>query len=248
MDMSMRILITNDDGIRAEGIVRLVEWSRKLGEIVVVAPKNEQSAKGQSIILDRPFEIKQSDAFDYLGITSYSVDSTPADCVRVAADKLGKFDLCFSGINRGLNLGCDVAYSGTCGAALEANYAGITSIAFSSKSEGLSESAEKLDEIWDFISSNKLTEFCSMINVNIPKNSKGIRFTEQGGIFYRDNFIPRGNDMYMAQTFKAYDPGEHPDENIDTDAVFMGYISVSPLTIKRTDRDAINKFRNKQNV
>ena len=240
----MRILITNDDGIYGEGLSLLAEWSKKLGEVVVVAPKSEQSAKGQSIILGRPFEIKKSDAFDHLGIVSYSIDSTPADCVRVAADKLGKFDMCFSGINRGLNLGCDVAYSGTCGAAFEANYADIPSVAFSAKSDSIEKAAENLDVIWNFISSNRLFDFCSMLNVNIPIEVNGIRLTEQGGIFYRDNFVPCGDDTYIAQTFSAYRPKEDPNEDVDTDAVFMGYISVSPLSIKRTDIKALEALKN----
>lgn len=242
----MKILITNDDGINAEGIRLLVEWSAKLGEITVVAPKTEQSAKGQSIILGRPFEIKESDVFDYLGIKSLSVDSTPADCVRVAVDKFGKFDMCFTGINRGLNLGCDVAYSGTCGAAFEANYAAIPSVAFSAGYDHVTEAAEHLDKAWDFISSRGLLNYQGMLNVNIPPKPHGVRLTKQGGIFYRDNFVPCGNDTFIAKTFNAYNPGEKPDENIDTDAVFCGLISVSPLSICRTDIDAINKFGEKK--
>ena len=123
----MKILLTNDDGIAGEGLRLLAEWSRTVGEILIVAPKAEQSAMGQSIVLRRPFEVKRSDLFDDLGIESYSLDSTPADCVRFATDRFGPFDFVFSGMNRGLNLGFDIAYSGACGAAFEVNYAGILS-------------------------------------------------------------------------------------------------------------------------
>ena len=115
----MRILITNDDGIEGEGLRHLVNWARRLGEVVVAAPKVEQSAKSHTIEIHKSFEAKK---VEYLpGVTAYAVDSSPADCVRLLVLGLEEhFDLVLSGINRGLNVGCDIIYSGTVGAIFEA--------------------------------------------------------------------------------------------------------------------------------
>ena len=103
----MRILITNDDGLFAPGIVPLVEWAKKHGEVTVVAPKIEQSGKSHAIEFVKPFEIKKVDIFE--GVEAYSCDSTPADCVRFGIMGLGReYDLVLSGINRGVNLGIDM--------------------------------------------------------------------------------------------------------------------------------------------
>ena len=240
----MKILITNDDGIRSEGLRFLVEWARSKGDVFVVAPKEQQSAKAQSILLRDPFEIKESDAFSYLGIGAVSVDSTPADCIRYAVDKIGeKFDLVFSGINKGLNLGYDIAYSGTCGAAFEANYAGIPSLAFSAEPDGIADAAKYLEKTWEFVTSRKLFDRGMMFNVNIPKNARGIRITRQGGFYFRDHFVGDG-DMFRACSYVAYNMPPEPSEEIDVDAVHLGFCSITPLTLDRTDKEIFEKIKN----
>lgn len=108
----MRILITNDDGIGAPGIIALARWAAKLGKVTVAAPSSEQSGRSHAINLTTPYKIKKVPFPD--GIEAYSVDSTPADCVRFGLLSLeGGFDLVLSGINRGFNLGDDIGYSGT---------------------------------------------------------------------------------------------------------------------------------------
>ena len=103
----MKILITNDDGIKAEGIKLLVELSKKYGEILVVAPSQEQSAKSHCIEIKKGINVTKVEEFE--GITCYSLDSTPADCVRFATYGLKyDYDIVFSGINRGYNLGDDI--------------------------------------------------------------------------------------------------------------------------------------------
>ena len=115
----MRILITNDDGYSAEGIRALALWATKLGEVTVIAPKVEQSGKSHAIDFTRPIEIKEVDEIP--GVRTVYVDSTPADCVRFAVlGRKEKFDLVISGINRGLNIGRDIIYSGTVAAVFEA--------------------------------------------------------------------------------------------------------------------------------
>ena len=121
----MRILITNDDGINAKGLLPLAQWAQRLGDVTVIAPKVEQSGKSHGIEIHKAFEVKKVDFAP--GIEAYSVDSTPADCVRIAILGMKKqFDLVISGINRGLNIGRDTIYSGTVGAIFEANALGST--------------------------------------------------------------------------------------------------------------------------
>ena len=103
----MRILITNDDGIQSPVLPLLAKWAQKHGEVTLVAPKYEQSGKSHSIDFRNEIEVKKGDLV--VGVEAYSVDSTPADCVRFAVNFLErKYDLCISGVNRGYNLGADM--------------------------------------------------------------------------------------------------------------------------------------------
>ena len=128
----MKILITNDDGIFSEGLAILTKWATKLGEVYVVAPSQQQSGKSHAITIHSPFEISKVT----LGLgekEAYAVGSTPVDCVRFATLGLGiQFDLIFSGINKGYNLGEDILYSGTVGALFEASLRRTNAIAFPS--------------------------------------------------------------------------------------------------------------------
>ena len=120
----MRILVTNDDSISAKQLLPLVRWCQKLGDVTVIVPKYEQSGKSQGIELHKPFEVKQVDLAP--DIKAYTVDSTPADCIRFAVFGLKQtYDLVISGINRGFNMGGDIMYSGTAGAVFEAVSPGV---------------------------------------------------------------------------------------------------------------------------
>ena len=153
----MRILITNDDGIKSEGIRALVDWAQKLGEVSVFAPNVEKSGKSVSLELREAFKVEK---VDYPGaVEAYAVHSTPADCVRFGLLGLGeKFDLVLSGINKGINVGDDIVYSGTVGAAEEAAKLGVKSIAFSSEPNDQAIAATYLDQVYDYIVKNKLLE------------------------------------------------------------------------------------------
>ncbi|MBO4353691.1 MAG: 5'/3'-nucleotidase SurE [Clostridia bacterium] len=233
----MKILITNDDGMNGAGLRLLASWAKKLGDVLIVAPKEQQSACSHSIVLRRPIEVVKSDVFSDIGIEAYSVDATPADCVRYSVDVFGAPDLVFSGINHGMNVGDDVSYSGTCGAAFEANFYSVPAVAFSADIGCLDVAAKELDGIWDFFKENRLLDHADIYNVNVPKSQKGIRLTSHGGAFYRDHFVPCGNDMYEATLYSALHGGKL-DESVDTDAVTLGYCSITPLTSDRTDRRA----------
>ncbi|MBO4411405.1 MAG: 5'/3'-nucleotidase SurE, partial [Lachnospiraceae bacterium] len=231
----MRILITNDDDIEGEGLRLLASWARKIGEITVVAPKEEQSACSQMITLRRPFEFKEGHFFDDLGIRSYTVDSTPADCVRIAANRLGTFDLVFSGINRGFNTGHFIAYSGTCAAMFEAFTENMPAVAFSTDVRHLKDAAAELDRVWEFFETNRLLEKNALYNVNIPPCFKGFKITRQQPAFSHDDFIPSGEDLYLAKLYLAEWSEEGKDLTYDMDAFFAGYCSVTPMRADRTD-------------
>ena len=230
----MRILITNDDGIQASGLLPLAQWAQKLGEVTVIAPKFEQSGKSHGIEIHKSFEMKKVDFAP--GITAYALNSTPADCIRVAILGLKeKFDLVLSGINRGLNIGRDTIYSGTVGAIFEANALGVPALAFSTSPAYYDKSLSHMDAIYDYICRNRLLEKGDLYNINIPECPVGFRITRQGGPYYSDKFDFQENDMVMPCGIDVFRSSNTKD--LDTDAVLVHHlISISPLTIDRTDR------------
>ena len=238
--MALRILITNDDSISAPVLPHLVEWASKLGEVTVVVPKYEQSGKSHSIEIHKPFEVKRVDFPN--AIEAYTVDSAPSDCVRIAMLYLKKeFDLVISGINRGLNLGIDIFYSGTAAGLFEAGCFGIPAIALSTEPSTYEEAIANLDVIKDFFLEHKLLEKHSLYNINIPLGNKGIRITRTGGRYFSDDFFDTGNDMISPKGVDVFEPCGR--EDVDTDAVlYHKYISITPLTVNRTQMDAFDSL------
>lgn len=238
----MRILVTNDDGINASELPRLISYFKRFGEVTAVVPKFEQSGKSQGIEIHKPFEAKKTDLVP--DVTVWAVDSTPADCVRFAVLGLKlKFDLVVSGINRGLNIGTDVMYSGTVGAAFEANLLGIKSVAISTSPEYYDRAMLHLDSVREFFVKNALFDKNNAYNVNIPEDPKEILITRQGGPYYSDDFVPIGNDMYMPHGKSIW--CDRNDNSLDTDATLHGYISVTPLTICTTEMNVYNILTSK---
>lgn len=228
----MRILITNDDGINTLGIRLLAAWAKKYGEVTVVAPKVEQSGKSQAIEFVQPVEIKKVPFMD--GVTAYSMASTPADCIRFGVVGLGQtYDLILSGINRGVNVGADIVYSGTVGAIFEGGRYNVPCVAFSAFPDGQEEAAKYFDEVYQYILANKLFDDNLLYNVNIPHAPKGIKLTYQGSPYFSDIFIKQGEDLYLQDGEPLQD--ECPDDvNRDTVAIHKGFISITPLMETRT--------------
>ena len=236
----MRILITNDDGVFAEGIRVLCEWAKTKGEVTVVAPKVEQSGKSHAIDFTRPIEIKKVDLMD--GVEAYSMDSTPADCIRYAVLGMkGKFDIVFSGVNRGFNLGKDIVYSGTAGAIFEGGRLGIPGIAFSTQPDTFDGAKKYLDTAYDFIIENGLLDKNMLYNVNIPNTDGKIRITKQGGIYFHDEFKYLGDDMWEQTGYIIND--NEGDPNLDTDSVRDGFISITPLVSGRTNMGVFEEIK-----
>ncbi|MBQ4425251.1 MAG: hypothetical protein II882_05910 [Lachnospiraceae bacterium] len=237
----MKILVTNDDGIGAPGIRILAEWAKKFGEVTVVAPKTQRSAESHHVNIHSSFECREIDFLP--GVRAWYVDSSPADCIRVADAGLKiEADLVFSGINDGLNVGWDIVYSATCGAAFEANYSGWKAIAFSTFFGGFRNIEKKLDDAYDFIHGHHLLDYTDLLNVNFADGDKGIRLTRQANApYYRDWFREEAGGHLMAMGYSAYKGSRNLD--VDLDAVMNGYTSISPLTVSRTDEKAYRKIQ-----
>lgn len=230
---SMKILVTNDDGIHAPGIKALADALAKVGDVAVVAPDRERSAVGHALTLHHPLRAVQ------LGPDMFSVDGTPTDCVNLGIHNLISFkpDIVVSGINRGGNLGDDVTYSGTVSAALEAALMGIPAIAVSLVTEG---AGDNYDAAAGFAARlAREVHFRGLpantfLNVNVPDlppeklctpliTSQGKRRFE--GLII-DKIDPRGRKYYWIgsgeQTF-------HDLEGTDYHAIARGHISITPL-------------------
>ena len=229
----MRVLIVNDDSVTATQLLPLIRWCQKLGEVTVVVPKVEQSGKSHGIELRHSFKVHKMMLED---VPVYAIESTPADCVRFAMFGLGmEFDLVISGINRGLNMGTDILYSGTVAAICEAALQGVPAIALSTSLEYYDRAVERLDEVESYIREHKLMEKHSLYNINIPEGRKGFRITRQGGPFFSDDFVltedgmctPNGKCIYVNSN----------DLTLDTDAVMSGYISITPLSVNKTEQN-----------
>jgi len=236
----MKIIITNDDGIFAPGIIPLVEWAKTKGEVTVVAPKTEQSGKSHGINFTTPIEIQEVDVFP--GVRAFSMDSTPADCVRFGIMGLKEdYDLVLSGINRGVNMGVDIVYSGTVAAAFEAAYWDHRAIAISTYPDNLEYASAQLDRIYSFFEGGSLFDKALIYNVNIPNSAEGIRITRQGSPYFNDGFEHLSDNLYIQTGDRV--PDLFPDDlSRDVVAVEAGYISVTPITLNRVDENAYKEL------
>ena len=240
----MRILITNDDGIQAAGLIPLVKWAMKLGQVTVIAPKVEQSGKSHGIEIHKGFSLDPVNLVD--GVEAYALDSTPADCVRYAIlGRKDQYDLVISGINRGLNVGADIMYSGTVGAICEAANLGVHALAFSTSPEYYLEAVNHLDMVYNFIQEHKLLDKNMFYNINIPANPGAIRITRQGGPYYSDEFTLR-DGMVIPHGIDVFEASEH--EDVDTDCVLRcGNVSITPMTNCRVNMAVYENLRKLNN-
>lgn len=234
--MMKRIMITNDDGINASGIIRLAKSVKKYGEVWVVAPDVQKSGASHSINLHTPFTVAKAD-FPVDGVRAFAVSGSPADCVRVGVLNIlpQKPDIVLSGINFGYNAGSDVMYSGTIGAAMEAIFQGIPSIAFSEgTNDGYIITQMYLDEVLSEVMNMELGTD-KILNVNFPtcdpKEFKGIlrnRFVSKGFIFkdhYNCKELADGTKEYMVEGEYC----ENAEEGSDLKALFDKYISIGTI-------------------
>jgi len=238
----MDILVTNDDGIHADGLRELAKALRPLGQVTVIAPDREQSAASHALTLHRPLRIKKVEE----GVLS--VDGTPTDCVLLGVHGFlkRKPDLVVSGINHGPNMGNDTAYSGTVAAAVEGTFLGIPSVAISLatwEEADFRPAAEVAhDLVRTFLDHGIQPGMC--LSVNIPpgprENIRGVRVTRLGKRVFRDVIVektdPRGKLYYW---IGGEDPTWEADDHSDFNAVNEGFVSVTPLLLELTDTKAI---------
>jgi 5'-nucleotidase len=236
-----RILITNDDGVRSEGIHALAAVLERLGEVVIAAPHIEASAIGHALTLRRPLRMEQ------VSESVYEVDGTPTDCVNIAVTQIfgAMPDLVLSGINKGYNLGDDVTYSGTVSGALEGALLGIPSIAVSLEGTrdgyDFSVAAQAAAAIAEGVLQRGLPSR-TFLNLNVPqRNPKGFRVTVQARrnhvTVVAERMDPRGQQYYWIEE------GENawePHDRSDYQAVRDGFISVTPLQPDMTAHDAVS--------
>lgn len=240
-----RILITNDDGIHAEGLTALEAAMSEIGEVYVVAPESEMSGASHSLTLARPLRIRQIDE------THWSVDGTPTDCVTLALNQIlapfFKPDICVSGINPGANMGDDATYSGTVAGAMEATILGVPGLAFSLavyRSHDFTESSRIARQVTEKVLSETLPDGI-LLNVNIPKGiPKGIRVTKQGFKSARpvisELIDPRGKPYYWIGEVRD---GFRAEGGTDFEAVDEGFVSVTPMKADLTSYESIEALR-----
>ena len=248
----MHILITNDDGIYAEGIYTLAMCLKDIARVTVAAPNREKSATGHAITMHSPITVKKITRFDK-AITAYSINGTPADCIKLSLDVLMEKDppdLVVSGINNGPNLGTDVIYSGTVSGAIEASIMGLPAIAVSMAHHQIiqfDDAAEFIKELIPYVMTHQNSPRI-IYNVNYPvcENSfiKGVRITRLGVRRYVNNFIhrtdPRGNSYY----WMAGELMDLPQEEVsDMTAVREHYISITPLHYDMTHDELIPEMK-----
>ena len=225
-----RILITNDDGYRSDGITALADALRPLGEVTIVAPIEEASAIGHALTLRRPLRL------EHIREGVYAVDGTPTDCVNMAVSQIykGLPDLVVSGINKGWNLGDDVTYSGTVAGALEAALLGVpglaVSLAATRKSYDFSFSARAAAALAAGMFRRPLPPW-TFLNMNVPKGQpKGLRVTVQAKRNHvtsiAERHDPKGRPYYWIE--EGQDEWA-PHDRSDYQAVRDGYVSVTPL-------------------
>ncbi|HHU23751.1 MAG: 5'/3'-nucleotidase SurE [Bacilli bacterium] len=238
----MKVLIVNDDGIKSPGLKTLVEHLLPYGyELMVLAPTTEKSASSHALTVRKGMKLtKYPDIFE--GVPTYSLEGSPADCVKFAKHQLSfPFDIVVSGINNGLNMGHDILYSGTVAGASEGALLGAKGISFSCEIGDLSGFIKCFDKLWPKIINSQLFQEGNVLNINIPKHFKGIKITRQGYNPFRTQFVLEGEYYYARGSANHYlDVNE-----IETDikSFHQGYISITPLTVDRTDLEVFNKYQ-----
>ncbi len=240
----MRILVVNDDGIHAKGILTLAKKLSQKHEVTVVAPESERSATSHSITIYRPLRIREVELPGLTGVACYAMDGLPVDCTKIGISYLMKsgVDLVVSGINHGPNLGSDILYSGTVAAALDAALMGYGALAVSC-CNSYPEHLETAAEIASLVVDNEILgcrKSGVLYNLNVPdlplNQINGIKAARQGKSMYIDEADvrcdPRGREyVWLAGQFIE----ENSDEDTDVSVVSQGFAAITPIKFDLTD-------------
>lgn len=241
----MRILVSNDDGYQAQGIISLVSALREIAELIVVAPDQDRSGASNSLTLRRPLYItRQKNGF-------YSVEGTPTDCVHVAINGLldENPDMVVSGVNAGPNLGDDVIYSGTVAAATEGRFLGLPAVAVSLASprpQYYDTAARVAKRIVTRLRENPLPAD-TILNVNVPdlpwEQLAGFQATRLGHRHKSEPALkaidPRGHTIYW---IGPAGPEQDAGPGTDFHAIRTGFVSITPIQIDLTRYTALDQI------
>ncbi len=242
---SIKILVSNDDGVHSKGLHVLAAALKALGEVYVVAPDRERNAAGHALTLHKPLRVEQ------LEERVYSISGTPTDCINLGVRIMkGKPHLVVAGINKGENLGDDVTYSGTVSASMEGTLLGIPSFAISLAGEGdyhFDTAAQFAKRLAAQILKQGLPKD-TLLNVNVPNLSKekiqGVKLTCLGKRAYEDVIVekvdPRGKKYYWIAGNRIIFEGR---SNTDFQALQAGKISVTPLKLDLTDYETLDQIK-----
>ena len=238
---SVRLLITNDDGIGAPGLRALVSVAREMGETVVFAPDRERSACAHGMTMREPLRIAEAQG---LGVEAWAVSGLPADCVNLGRDLAGPFDLVLSGINAGPNLGFDTTYSGTVAGAMEGCAYDIPSIALS-----LASLTPEVPLDWEACAAWLVENLPALTRVEVPRRTflnvnvpalpagdiQGMRVTPLAERIYDERIERRDDPWGRAYYWQGGAvPMDHPQPGTDVDAIRQGWASVTPVSLDWT--------------
>ena len=243
----MKILVSNDDGYQAPGLLCLVEALKKIADITVVAPERNRSAASNSLTLEYPLRVKQADnGFFY-------VNGTPTDCVHLALTGLFDTlpDMVIAGINSGANLGDDVIYSGTVAAAIEGRFLGLPALAISQTNfnpQHYPTAARVVEIILERLQNDNLVlPVNTILNINVPdcsfENLKGMKATRLGSRHRAEpaikNFDPHDRPVYW---IGPAGPEQDAGVGTDFDAINHSFVSITPLHVDLTRHSALSSL------
>jgi 5'-nucleotidase len=237
----MKILVTNDDGVRSETLWMLVREMVKIGEVTVVAPDGERSAIGTAVTLFQPLHAAET-ASPVTGVKAYAIDGSPSDCVILALGNLikDKVDIVVSGINPNLNVGEDVYISGTVGAALQGYFRGLPAIAVSAP-PGSRQGAESAARLAAMLAARMAGDAPQKVflNLNVPDRSlpavAGLKITRLARSSHI-NTVEEGNDGGRKQYQLVRSRLTNPGDNTDIQAIEEGYASITALYASLLDK------------
>ncbi len=238
----MKILVTNDDGVHADGLWALVRELKKTANVTVVAPDGERSAIGTAVTLFEPLHASEVRGPEE-GVTTYAIDGSPSDCVILALGKLitEKVDMVVSGINPSLNLGEDVYISGTVGAAMQGYFRGLPALAISAapgSATSLKVAARTATALVKKLLANNHDRI--FLNMNVPdlplEGLRGVRITRLARSSHINSVAEENNEKYKQYRLVRERVEESGSDGTDIQAIVQGYISITPLYTSLLDK------------
>jgi 5'-nucleotidase len=245
----VKILVTNDDGIHAEGLWALVRELKKIAQVTVAAPDGERSAIGTAVTLFQPLHASEFCAPED-GVKAYAIDGSPSDCVILALGKLitDNIDMVVSGINRDLNLGEDVYISGTVGAAMQGYFRGLPALAVSApkgSTTGFKVAAQTTAALAQRMASNKLARI--FLNINVPdlplEEVHSVKITRLARSSHINTVSEDTNSQHQQYRLVRERVAESGSDGTDIQAIMQGNISITPLYTSLLDKPPLHVLK-----